>query len=870
MHPKYFRVLSVVAPLEKTLNMTFEEGDNEKEEDNDENINKEKRRLYLEQILSQKDFVMDASVIETLREYVHPTLSGGEPNRAVELLGGNYRGYAQMTSLVCDWLKITRPPRVSATTSPGPKVSFAKFGNAGGEKEEENEGKMGLNEKRNEGQDGGGVRGAKGTNEQTPTGGVNNNPSLLLSADGEKGAVMRDGTKTAADLKVVGAGTTAAAHHHHHHHAMMFNNEVGLADGTMDEIGLLERLIERTFDASKADAVFDKFKGKPPAWLEKIFRSERGRALLFKLADRHQNCLLIDLAIQHAWRAGLRREVRALGSAASAYFGVFHELMADHFTSLCENVLAAASSKSSVNNNTAPGELEEKIRKDTIAITDMCTRTVGAYMFAQILLSDIINGDEFSSSKSSFNSVIQDVAKRFSQDLEIAAAEKHGAAAVRRIATALSVTSEDADVASAISDLLQAAGKPIGGLALGSSSFASRKRLRSGVGSSDSDGFNVGVGGGSAVLAAAVAASAGGGHGKRALATWDLKKILGKYKAGENDKENDNGGSQKPSAAPLRRPDALRALFEEAFQYDANLHQLVTALTSGESENSPKALCVEILALATANDCYVKDDVNASRKDLLSALQICNQASKTFDNSTTLTNDDRKNGSGVNEKLSPGEFLEKCAELKTLSSSLPATAAVLTWIESAIRRDPEKSHKVAFALLETCVQSQPTLRLRALECVSTAIEVAGRGCGDDIPKAAIDVILSLFEDEKISSLENYEEFITDALDECVEVWTPNRIDQSHVKRFLSEFLEFAQPPYSRAFAVRVLSCLNACRAKKGFSQSIDVFLEEVRVKKREFRPSLGREAMDMLEAACAGADINNNNERGKVRRGVTF
>jgi negative elongation factor C/D len=691
-----------------------------------------------------------------------------------------------------------------------------------------------------------------------------------LSADGEKGAVMRDGTKTAADLKVVGAGTTAAAHHHHHHHAMMFNNEVGLADGTMDEIGLLERLIERTFDASKADAVFDKFKGKPPAWLEKIFRSERGRALLFKLADRHQNCLLIDLAIQHAWRAGLRREVRALGSAASAYFGVFHELMADHFTSLCENVLAAASSKSSVNNNTAPGELEEKIRKDTIAITDMCTRTVGAYMFAQILLSDIINGDEFSSSKSSFNSVIQDVAKRFSQDLEIAAAEKHGAAAVRRIATALSVTSEDADVASAISDLLQAAGKPIGGLALGSSSFASRKRLRSGVGSSDSGGFNVGAGGGSAVLAAAVAASAGGGHGKRALATWDLKKILGKYKAGENDKENDNGGRQKPSAAPLRRPDALRALFEEAFQYDANLHQLVTALTSGESENSPKALCVEILALATANDCYVQEDVNASRKDLLSALQICNQASKTFDNSTTLTNDDRKNGSGVNEKLSPSEFLEKCAELKTLSSSLPATAAVLTWIESAIRRDPEKSHKVAFALLETCVQSQPTLRLRALECVSTAIEVAGRGCGDDIPKAAIDVILSLFEDEKISSLENYEEFITDALDECVEVWTPNRIDQSHVKRFLSEFLEFAQPPYSRAFAVRVLSCLNACRAKKGFSQSIDVFLEEVRVKKREFRPSLGREAMDMLEAACAGADINNNNGPGKVRRGVTF
>ena len=78
MHPKLLRVLSVVAPLEKTLNMTFEEGDNEKEEDNDENINKEKRRLYLEQILSQKDFVMDASVIETLRAVSYKHLRAHE------------------------------------------------------------------------------------------------------------------------------------------------------------------------------------------------------------------------------------------------------------------------------------------------------------------------------------------------------------------------------------------------------------------------------------------------------------------------------------------------------------------------------------------------------------------------------------------------------------------------------------------------------------------------------------------------------------------------------------------------------------------------------------------------------------------------
>ena len=77
---------------------------------------------------------------------------------------------------------------------------------------------MGLNEKRNEGQDG--RRSGSERNERTDAdGGVNNNPSLLLSADGEKGAVMRDGTKTAADLQVVGVRDliSGVGDHHHHH-----------------------------------------------------------------------------------------------------------------------------------------------------------------------------------------------------------------------------------------------------------------------------------------------------------------------------------------------------------------------------------------------------------------------------------------------------------------------------------------------------------------------------------------------------------------------------------------------------------------------------------------------------------------------------
>ena len=57
--------------------------------------------------------------------------------------------------------------------------------------------------------------------------------------------------------------------------------------------------------------------------------------------------------------SGLEERGRALGSAASAYFGVFHELMADHFTSLCETVLAM--SKNTTKSSVVPVELEERL-----------------------------------------------------------------------------------------------------------------------------------------------------------------------------------------------------------------------------------------------------------------------------------------------------------------------------------------------------------------------------------------------------------------------------------------------------------------------------------------------------------------------------
>ena len=80
-----------------------------------------------------------------------------------------------------------------------------------------------------------------------------------------------------------------------------------------DETFFLEQLIRRTFDPRLVDAVTGR-----PTWLTQLLHSDRGRGVLFSLAEKHPNCLLITVAIQHAWQHGHADEVKALGPAAAA------------------------------------------------------------------------------------------------------------------------------------------------------------------------------------------------------------------------------------------------------------------------------------------------------------------------------------------------------------------------------------------------------------------------------------------------------------------------------------------------------------------------------------------------------------------------
>ncbi|KAK9816978.1 hypothetical protein WJX72_007733 [[Myrmecia] bisecta] len=68
----------------------------------------------LEVFLQQPDAIMELNILDILRRYVS---DGGNPATVVEMLSENYKGYAQMASLLCSWLKMTdNDPSIASGT----------------------------------------------------------------------------------------------------------------------------------------------------------------------------------------------------------------------------------------------------------------------------------------------------------------------------------------------------------------------------------------------------------------------------------------------------------------------------------------------------------------------------------------------------------------------------------------------------------------------------------------------------------------------------------------------------------------------------------------------------------------------------------
>ena len=252
--------------------------------------------LELERLLAAKDAVMEPGVMDSLRVYV---ASGGRPAAAIELLSENYRGYAQMASLVCGWLELTEDMEpggghkhegntAGGFTPLSPVAHFGKDKDRGGDASAAATPRY---------------YGDEDDKDDTPQGGTTvrrteSTPTKHESCGNTPGAVAE---------ALLGWRTRVRR----------------------DETFFLEKLIRKKFDPRKVDAV----KGRP-TWLTLLLNSDRGRNVLFTLAEKHPNCLLIQVAIQHAWQHGHQDEVKALGPAAASYFSIFHQLLADHFRDL--------------------------------------------------------------------------------------------------------------------------------------------------------------------------------------------------------------------------------------------------------------------------------------------------------------------------------------------------------------------------------------------------------------------------------------------------------------------------------------------------------------------------------------------------------
>ncbi len=693
--------------------------------------------LELERTLAAKDAVMEPGVMDSLRTYV---ASGGKPAAAIELLSENYRGYAQMSSLVCGWLELTEETEPSAhkhaqarAAQFSPLSPVAQLKDRGGDASAAATPRY------------------YGDEDDTPQGGTT--------------APRIDATPPGSGFGAGGGAGPGAV-------AEALEGWRGRV--RRDETFFLEQLIRRTFDPRLVDAVTGR-----PTWLTQLLHSDRGRGVLFSLAEKHPDCLLITVAIQHAWQHGHADEVKALGPAAASYFSIFHELLADHFRDLI-----------------GAGDDEARLAEATGAIRTACCQSLATYLFAQMMLADLANGGDAGLGAAQA-AQSRAFAARVSQELRAAAAAAHGAGVVRRVAPLLAASDADAAATAVVGDLLQAADdfKRRRGTGLAAFPPETLRKLRDAYLGDEETSAGADVAGAASRLPAA--SRADGSESDRPVAVF----------------------SNSPSTAPLRSPELLRALFDEAFRWDPNADPARNA--------TARARCFDLIATATCG----ADEFGETRANLAAVFEWCAGTTR-----------------GVPLALEEGSspFLE------TVRHPVPAAGA-LAWVKSAMG-NPEHYKQVHAAantaaylhvVSEIC-KAHPRLRAEALETVSAAIGAMGKGANEQTHLATLDVAVELVELG----------LVLPALRAASEKWR-RVVDPSHLRYFAGEVLEVAGPPYSGAFAAAALELLRAANAGKGMTRACDEFAEQCRRQRARdaLQPPLSQdldEVLDRLAGSGAG------------------
>ncbi|KAI8463314.1 MAG: TH1 protein [Monoraphidium minutum] len=165
----------------------------------------------------------------------------------------------------------------------------------------------------------------------------------------------------------------------------------------LDELTLLQELAKERFNPDQLLSVFRRGR---PTWLHELTADARGRRLILDLSAEHRSSIFLNYAIRRIFDGGHDDEVAAVGSSLSSYFEVYHRLLA-------RRLEAAAAATSGAALARLGGELAEA-----------CAASQHTYAHAQHVLSHLsahAGGGVF---------------RRMGQELEAAAAARHGGAKV--------------------------------------------------------------------------------------------------------------------------------------------------------------------------------------------------------------------------------------------------------------------------------------------------------------------------------------------------------------------------------------------------------------------------------------------------------
>jgi hypothetical protein len=528
-----------------------------------------------------------------------------------------------------------------------------------------------------------------------------------------------------------------------------------------------------------------------------------------------------------------------LGPAASSYFSIFHELLADHFRSLISAGDGEAAREVSVQN-----------------IKNACCQSLATYLFAQMMLADLARGgDAGGVTPGGFGfdglygggggdgagagvdgvggSQSRSLAIRVSQELEAAAAATHGAATVHKIAPLLAASDADATAMAAAGELLLSAADQRRRQGAGAGPGLPQGILRKlhnmylGDGGPDGGDAGMGMGGMGGGLGGGLGgggwgstASLGmGGGSNTSLAGMDMPPGMGMGGMGMGMGMGMDGDGERPSPAPLRHPELLKSLFDEAFLWGGG-----AGAAPGRAD--ARTACLDLLVLATTAG---PDEHDAARQTLEATLE-------------TLENAARGVAPGV-------EFTE-------LIRSPSAAAGAVAWVRSAMGSSEHyrqvhagASNAIYLGMLSAVAQAQARLRESVLDVVTATLTAMGKGSNEELHHDTLDIAVELVELG----------LVLPTLEAAAGSWRQH-IDPSHLRYFVGEVLEVAGAPYGGAFASAALRLLELANAPpptrrvgtpgcRGMTAATDDFVQQCREQRRKetLLPPLGKEEAATLE-----------------------